>query len=72
MSGLIWIQTVWHSEEIPERIFQKKLILKKISRRHKSMNDEVYVYILYLNCTCVCVFILVCTLICIIVLSARR
>ena len=26
MSGLIWIQTVWHSDGIPERFFSKKLI----------------------------------------------
>ena len=32
MLVLIWIQTVWHSEGIPEIIFQKKLILNKISR----------------------------------------
>ena len=37
MSGLIWIQTVWHSYGIPERIFQKKVIFRKISRRQKSM-----------------------------------
>ena len=24
MSGLIWIQTVWHSDRIPEIIFRKK------------------------------------------------
>ena len=27
MSGLIWIQTVWHPDGIPERIFFKKVIL---------------------------------------------
>ena len=30
MSVLIWIQTVWHSDSIPERFFFKKLILKKV------------------------------------------
>ena len=35
--GLIWVQTVWHSDDIPERIFQKNLILKKFSRQQKSM-----------------------------------
>ena len=39
MSGMIWIQTVWLSIGIPERIFQKKLILKKISRQQKSMKN---------------------------------
>ena len=29
-SDLIWVQSVWHSEGIPERFFYKKLILKKI------------------------------------------
>ena len=28
-SVLIWIQTVWHSDSVPERIFWKRLILKK-------------------------------------------
>ena len=32
MSGLIWIQTVCHSDGIPERNFRKKSILKIISR----------------------------------------
>ena len=36
MLALIWIQTVWHSDGIPRRIFLKKLILKKISRQQKS------------------------------------
>ena len=29
MSGLLWIQTVWLSDGIPEWYFLKKLILKK-------------------------------------------
>ena len=33
---MIWIQTFLHSGGIPERIFLKKLILKKISRRQKK------------------------------------
>ena len=28
-SGPIWIQTIWHSGDIPERNFVQKLILKK-------------------------------------------
>ena len=35
MSGLIWIQTVWHSDGIPERFFFFKL--KKIHRQQKNM-----------------------------------
>ena len=35
--GLIWIQTVWHSDGIPERIFGKKLNLKK---KKKSADDK--------------------------------
>ena len=26
---LIWIQTVWHSDGVPERIFRKKKMIKK-------------------------------------------
>ena len=29
LSGLIWIKTAWHSDSVHERIFQKKIILKK-------------------------------------------
>ena len=39
MSSLIWIQTVCHSDGIPERILGKDVILKKISRRQKSMQN---------------------------------
>ena len=42
MLALIWIQTVWHSDGIPETIFQKNLILKKISRRQKSVKNYMY------------------------------
>ena len=28
MSDLVLIQTAWHSDEIPERIFSKKLVKK--------------------------------------------
>ena len=38
MSGLIRIQTVLHSDGIPERFFFK-LILKKVSRQQKSMKN---------------------------------
>ena len=33
---MIWIQTVWHSDSVPERFFLKKLILKKVSRRQQK------------------------------------
>ena len=36
MSVLIWIQTVLHPDGVPERIFRKKLILKKVSRRQQK------------------------------------
>ena len=36
MSVLIWILTVWHSNSVHERIFSKKLILKKVSRRQQK------------------------------------
>ena len=39
MSDLIWIQSVWYSDDKPERIFSKILILKKISRRQKIMKN---------------------------------
>ena len=46
MLGLIWIQSVWHSDGIPKSIILKKLILRtttknnsnsKTSRRQKSI-----------------------------------
>ena len=40
MSVLIWIQTVWHSDSVPEGIFFKNLILKKKEAvNNKSMRD---------------------------------
>ena len=33
---LVWIQTVWHSDGIPERIFRKNRFWKKISRRQQK------------------------------------
>ena len=36
MSVLIWIQTVWHSDSVPERFFWGKLILKKVSRQQQK------------------------------------
>ena len=35
-SGLIWIQNVWHSDGIPERIFQHWMILKKSADDKKA------------------------------------
>ena len=36
MSVLIWIQTVWHYNSVPEFLFLKKLNLKKVSRRQQK------------------------------------
>ena len=36
-SGLIWIQTVWHFDGIPERFFLKKLIEKKKTKKHAKL-----------------------------------
>ena len=33
---LIWIQSVWHYDSIPERFFLKKLLLKKVSKRQQE------------------------------------
>ena len=38
MSGLIWIQSVGHSDEIPERIFEKA-DFEKNQQTTKSMKD---------------------------------
>ena len=38
MSGLIWIQSVWHSDGIHDFFF-KKVDFEKISRRQKSMKN---------------------------------
>ena len=38
MSGLIWIQTVWHSDGIPEQIFQKVDFEKKSADEKKACN----------------------------------
>ena len=42
MLGLIWIQTVWHSDAIPERYFWKKLIKKKKKeiQTERSMQNQ--------------------------------
>ena len=42
MSGLIWIQTGWHSDGIPERLFQKKMILKKSADGKKACKISQY------------------------------
>ena len=38
MSGKIWVQAVWHSDRVPERIFGK-FFLKDVSRRQKIMKN---------------------------------
>ena len=40
MSGLIWIQTAWHSNGISEKNFWKCWFWKKISRQQKSMKNN--------------------------------
>ena len=45
MSGVKWIQTVWHFIGIPERIFRKSWFWKKISKqqkKHTSLNLAVF------------------------------
>ena len=39
MSGLIWIQIVWHSGGIPERIFQKVDFEKKSADDKKTWKN---------------------------------
>ena len=39
-SGLSGIQSVWHSDVIPERIFQKKLILKKKNKQTTKKHEK--------------------------------
>ena len=39
LSGLIWIQTVCHSDRIPERIFQKKVEFEKKLAYVKKTGD---------------------------------
>ena len=50
MLGMILIQTVWHSDGIPERIFLKSLILKNNQPiTWKIMkNNPVRTYVLYI------------------------
>ena len=38
MSGLIWIQSVWHTDGIPVRIFQKSWFRKKTADDKKAGN----------------------------------
>ena len=44
MSGLIWIQTVWHSDCNPERIFEK-LDFEKISRRQIELFNKFFAHL---------------------------
>ena len=40
MSILIWIETVWHLDTVPERFFFfKKLVLKKVSWRQQKHEE---------------------------------
>ena len=46
MSDLFWIQTVWHSDGIPERSFNKNLILKKSADDKYPVGKELKHYVL--------------------------
>ena len=52
MSGLIWIQTVWHSDGIPERIFRKSWFWKKSAddKKHKQFPRRQRVKALWIAC----------------------
>ena len=41
MLGLIWIQTAWHTDGIPQRFFLKKLIFKKSAGNESIQNYPV-------------------------------
>ena len=38
MLYLIWVQTVWHSDGIPERIFFEKVNFEKKEKKKKLLN----------------------------------
>ena len=40
MSGLIWIQAVWHSDGIPERFFLKKVDFEKNQQSCKMTQKQ--------------------------------
>ena len=40
MPSLIWIQAFWHSDGIPERLFQKSWFWKKSADDKKSMKNN--------------------------------
>ena len=40
-SGLIWIESIWHSDAIPERIFRKNWFWKKSAVDKKKQNYPV-------------------------------
>ena len=50
MSGLIWIQTIWHSDGIPEIDFEKKSAednkIWKITQKTKSSKNHLYCLLL--------------------------
>ena len=39
MLGLIWIQTVWHSDDIPERMLCEVVNFEKIQQKTKNMQN---------------------------------
>ena len=40
MSGLIWIQIVWHSDNVLEKTFEKASYAKKSADDNKSMKNS--------------------------------
>ena len=50
MADLIWIQIVWHSDSVPERILLEKLILQRSQQKTKSMKN--YPACIELNSPC--------------------
>ena len=44
LSGLIWIQTVWHSDGVPERIFRRSWFWKKSSDDKKKNTCKITQY----------------------------
>ena len=49
--GLIWMQTDPHSDCIPERIFSKKLLILKMTKKHakfpSTVNSENFARVLF-------------------------
>ena len=37
-----WIQTFWQSESVPEKYFQKKIVLKKVGDNNRVKNSVMF------------------------------